>query len=289
MGLKYDKLVAESLTTMGTFCNIYNDMKSRATSVFCWKLKSGESFMKKFGVHSSYVERGVYSNGRIAFAYDKILNKWLVGGFSVVSENRITRIPTRIRMIGRGTYFNQDEFCILYDTQSRVPIFPLLYEKCRRYAETMRTIDVNVHQQRTPRITVVPEEKLLSVKNMYAQADDYRDNIYGVGNEFDMNAFNSILTPAPAVFVQLNEYRHDLYNEMLNIIGVTSVTVDKKDRHTSDEVLYSVGGTYQSRFNREYPRQEFILEMKEKLDVELECLFYDDVTFNREEVKDDDV
>lgn len=276
-------MIAESLNTFETMCNVYNDIKSRAVSVFAW-----DDLASKIGVSSSYLERGLYSNGSMAFAYDKVMDKWLVSTFSVTkyAYPHGEPVPVQIRLNGIGATFNKGEFVIVYDTQSRTPLFPIIKEYCRRYAETFRTIDVNVHQQRTPRLTLVPENRLLSTKNVFAQADDYNDNIVGVADEFDVNKYNQFLNPAPLVFDKLNEYRHDLYNTMLGLIGITSMQADSKDRHVVDEVRFSNGGNFQSRFNRFTPRDEFIATMRDRYDIELNCKFYDNMpsTWEREEV-----
>lgn len=275
--------IAESLNTYETMLNVYNDIKSRAVSVFAWP-----DLREKLGISSSYFERSLYGHGSVAVCYDSIMG-WIVGAYSVVQFKYVNgeRKPTRIRLIGQGGYYDEGEFIICYDTQARIPLFPQLRERCRRYAEVQRTIDVNVHQQRTPRLTLVPEERLLSIKNVFAQADNYADNIVGVADEFDLQKYTQFLNAAPMVFPQLNEYRHDLYNEMLGLIGITSMQADTKDRHVVDEVRFANGGNFQSRFNRFTPREEFQTEMADRFNIELAFKFYDDMPATWKEVERD--
>jgi hypothetical protein len=247
-----------SLSTYRSLINTYHEVRGRAISVFSWNDLPTL-------VESDLMETKAYSNGSVAVCYDRFLNRFILGSFiplEYLDANK--RQPSRIKLIAQGGIYEFDEFVILYDTASRIMLGPIIMEKCERLVETQRTIDINVHQQRTPRITVVPEDKLQSMKNLNAQIDNYEDNVVGVGDEFDIQQYTSILQPAPPIFNDLYQYKCQLYSEILNLLGITSVTQQNRERLIVDELRFSNGGTFQSRFNRYNPRTQFVKDFELK-------------------------
>lgn len=247
-----------SLSTYRSLINTYHEVRGRAISVFSWNDLPNL-------VESNLMEIKAYSNGSVAVCYDKFLNRFIMGGFIALEYlDQDQQQPARIKLIAQGGIYEFDEFVILYDTASRLMLSPIILEKCERMVEVQRTIDINIHQQRTPRLTLVPEDKVLSMKNLYAQIDNYGDNIVGVSDEFDINEYSSILQPAPPLFTELYQYKSQLYSEILNLLGITSVTQQNRERLIVDELRFSNGGTFQSRFNRYNPRAQFVKDFEAK-------------------------
>lgn len=247
-----------SLSTYRSLINTYHEVRSRAISVFSWNDLPDL-------VESNLLEIKSYSNGSVAVCYDKFLNRFIMGSYIALEYlDQDQQQPARIKLIAQGGIYNFDEFVILYDTASRLMLSPIILEKCERLVEVQRTIDINIHQQRTPRLTLVPEDKVLSMKNLYAQIDNYGDNIVGVSDEFDINEYSSILQPAPPLFNELYQYKSQLYSEILNLLGITSVTQQNRERLIVDELRFSNGGTFQSRFNRYNPRAQFVKDFEAK-------------------------
>lgn len=247
-----------SLSTYRSLINTYHEVRSRAISVFSWNDLPNL-------VESNLMEIKTYSNGSVALCYDRFLNRFIMGGYIPLEYlDQDEQQPSRIKLIAQGGVYEFDEFVILYDTASRIMLGPIIMEKCERLVETQRTIDINIHQQRTPRITIVPEDKLQSIKNLYAQIDNYGDNVVGVGDEFDVQQYTSILQPAPPIFNDLYQYKCQLYSEILNLLGITSVTQQNRERLIVDELRFSNGGTFQSRFNRYNPRVQFVKDFELK-------------------------
>lgn len=247
-----------SLSTYRSLINTYHEVRGRAISVFSWNDLPTL-------VESNLMEIKAYSNGSVAVCYDKFLNRFIMGGFIPLAYlDQDEQQPSRIKLIAQGGIYEFDEFVILYDTASRLLLSPIILEKCERLVEVQRTIDINIHQQRTPRITIVPEDKEQSIKNLYAQIDNYCDNVVGVGDEFDVQQYNSILQPAPPIFNELYQYKSQLYSEILNLLGITSVTQQNRERLIVDELRFSNGGTFQSRFNRYNPRAQFVKDFELK-------------------------
>lgn len=247
-----------SLSTYRSLINTYHEVRSRAISVFSWNDLPTL-------VESDLMETKAYSNGSVALCYDRFLNRFILGSYIPLEYlDTDKRQPSRIKLIAQGGIYEFDEFVILYDTASRIMLGPIIMEKCERLVETQRTIDINVHQQRTPRVTIVPEDKLQSMKNLNAQIDNYEDNVVGVSDEFDVQQYTSILQPAPPIFNDLYQYKCQLYSEILNLLGITSVTQQNRERLIVDELRFSNGGTFQSRFNRYNPRAQFVKDFELK-------------------------
>ena len=71
---------------------------------------------------------------------------------------------------------------------------------------------------------------------------------------------NTILAPAPYVSDKVNEHKKDIWSEFLRLIGVTSLTVQKKERVITDEIQTSQGGTIIGRYSTAYPRDKWKLK-----------------------------
>ena len=64
-----------------------------------------------------------------------------------------------IQVIGSNGYTRKlslDDCVIMYDNNSKIPIFTIIYQYATRLALCQRTIDINIWQQKTTRIWKVP-------------------------------------------------------------------------------------------------------------------------------------
>ena len=86
---------------------------------------------------------------------------------------------------------------------------------------------------------------------------DYDGNapvIYGDKN-LDLNGIKAIQTGANYVADKIYDLKTKVWNEALTFLGISNVSIQKKERLVSDEVLRSQGGTVASRYSRLQARQ----------------------------------
>jgi type III secretory pathway component EscV len=139
-------------------------------------------------------------------------------------------------------------------------------------------MDVNIMQQKTPRIYQVPQNLKRSVEDLTSDIDAGVETILTYDN-LNIDSVNVLLTPAPLVIPELREEFNNLWSEALRIIGISNVSIQKKERLIRDEMSALNGGTIASRFSRWEPRKKAIEEINEKfadyLEKPIEVEFYD--------------
>ena len=145
----------------------------------------------------------------------------------------------------------------MYDNNSRLPLYPEILQLSERMALSQRVQDVNILQQKTPRIWLTSDDKVESLKDALNNIDGNESTVITLDNDF-MKDTNVVLNPAPYVSDKLAENKLELWNEFLTLIGVANTSFTKKERNITDEVRFSQGGTIANRFSRFEARKKAI-------------------------------
>lgn len=252
------KLINSQLTNMLTMQSYRRRMCSMAENVLL--IKELPEF-----IDVGYVNRHLLRRGAIVFFVDEVLGL-LALPYVNISRRDIYGRPRKIIVRGEnGLYrrtlenkIGQDpEFVIMYDNQSRLPIYPEILQLSERIALSQRVQDINILQQKTPRIWATSDEKVKSLKDALNEIDGNDSVVITLDNEF-MKDTNAILQPAPYVADKLHENKQELWNEFLTLIGVANTSFQKKERNITDEVQYSQGGTIANRYSRFESRKRAI-------------------------------
>ena len=114
----------------------------------------------------------------------------------------------------------------------------------------------------------------LTLKKVLEQVDSNVENILTYKG-IDLNQVSSILNTAPYVADKLNEAKKEEWSEFLEMIGIASNTIQKKERLITDEIFTSMGGTIASRFNRYESRRKAVEEINKLFGTTIEVGFYD--------------
>ena len=149
------KLINSQLTNMKTYLMYREEMLTLAENVF--EFKNLPEF-----IDVSYLNKTLLRNGSIAFFEDEVLGL-IALPYDVIGNFDIYGRPLNIMArAANGTYYkklSRDEFVIMYDNNGRYPIFLDICQMAERIALSKRTIDVNIVQQRTPRIWKTSQDK----------------------------------------------------------------------------------------------------------------------------------
>lgn len=230
-------------------------------------------------VDMKYVNRCLFRQGVVASFIDDVLGH-LILPFQNVGVLDCYGRPTTIICYGLNGYrskiLKRDEFVLLYDTTGE---YPLIYD-VEQYAERMsldvRTMDINIGQQKTPRIFTTSSGNEMTVKNIINNIDSCENEVLAYSNQ-EIDDLNAVLAPAPFVADKVNEHKREVWSEFLRLIGVTDITIQKKERLIKDEVNYSQGGTIIGRYASAYPRDIWKQQCKEKLGIDVDWHFYDNL------------
>ena len=97
---------------------------------------------------------------------------------------------------------------------------------------------------------------------------------------------NCVLAPAPYVADKLNQDKREEWSEFLELVGISNVGVQKKERVIRDEIMTSMGGTIASRYSRFESRRLAVDEINKKFNQNIEVEFYDGLPSTIENVDD---
>lgn len=264
------KLINSQLTNMKTYIMYRNQMITLAENVF--EFKNLPDF-----IDTCYLNKILLRNGSIAFFKDDVLGV-IALPYDVIGNFDIYGRPVEIMArAANGTYYkklNPGEFVIMYDNSSRYPIYMDICQMAERIALSKRTIDVNIIQQRTPRIWKTSQDKKRTLEDMLADIDGMEENI-ATYESLDIDDMNVILAPAPYVAGEIDMHLDKEWAEFYRLIGVANLIEQKKERMIKDEMSASQGGTIASRFSRFEPRKRAIEKINEKFGTIIEVSYYD--------------
>lgn len=227
-------------------------------------------------VDVAYINKILVEKGSIAWFKDEVMGllalPWVrQGNLDVYGR------PTTIRVYGTNGYtkvLNVGEYVIMYDNYGKYPLLLDITQYAQRLANCVRVQDINISQQKTPRYWKTSQDKVESIKGLLNKIDSDENAVIGY-DDINIEDTQCVLEPAPYVTDKLDDYKNNIFNEFLRLIGVANLTVQKKERNIKDEVLASQGGTIASRFSRFEPRKKALDLINEKFDVDIQVKFFD--------------
>lgn len=279
------KILNSQLSNYRTYIMHRNQCLTMAENVF----KIGNIIKYCPMIDIDYVNKTLLRDGSIAWFYDDILNEILALEYINLGTLDIYGRPTKIQAVGKNGYrktLKQGEFVIMYDNNSHNSIYLDICQYAERIALNNRVCDINIAQQRMPRIWKVPQEKVESFKLLIEDIDSNVDSVMAY-EDLDIDDSSSILAPAPFVADKIDIHNEKIWNEFLRLIGVANLTVQKKERNIKDEILASQGGTIASRNSRFEPRQRAIEQINKLFKINLTVEFYDGVPSTEDEKNED--
>lgn len=265
------KVINSQLSNYRTYLNYRDKMLTLAMNVF--QFKGIDNF-----VDMSVVNYELITKGSVAFFYDEIMDKVLALPYSNIGKLDMYGRPTKIMVRAKNGQFvrslNNGEFVIMYDNDSHLPIYSNILASCERLALIKRTADINIRQQQTNRFWKTSEENKKTVENVVNQVEANLETVLTYDN-IDLSDTTSVLAPAPYVADKLNDAKKEEWAEFLELIGISNVAVQKRERLIKDEIVCSMGGTIASRYSRFESRRKALEEIKEKWGKNIEVEFYD--------------
>lgn len=238
------------LQNQRTYLQYVNRLTELSISMFDWKNLPDT-------IDARFLELALFNDGMAVFFKDEVMGylglQVMIGGALNVYRIPITR-----------TAFSQNGYQMKLDPNNSVIIFNNMLhtnsildvqEMSKRLYEIQRTIDVNIIQQKTPKIITCTENQRLVMKNLYAQYMGNEPFIFGDKN-LDLSGIKTLDTTSPYVADKLYELKTQYWNEALTYLGISNVNTIKKERMITDEVQRNLGGTIASRYSRLFMRQQ---------------------------------
>lgn len=265
------KTVNSQLSNMKTYINYRDKMLILAENVFTFKN------INNF-IDMAVVNHELVCKGSVAFFIDDVTKELLALPYVNLGDFDFYGRPTKIKVVPiQGTYnriLNSDEFVIMYDNESKIPIWMNILSSAERMASIKRSIDINIAQQKMPRFFKTSEENKKTVEDIVNEIDANVNTVVTYDN-ININDTTCVLAPSPYVADKLNMAKREEWAEFLELIGISNISVNKKERVIKDEIESSMGGTIASRYSRYESRRKAIEEINKKFNQNIEVEFYD--------------
>ncbi len=276
MGRKNKEFWQSAFRNNATFQQYYNRLTELSISMFEWVNLPPE-------IDPRYLELTLFSRGMVVFFQDSELKSDDMGGYvalqaTVNGQFNLYGIPNKRHVYSVNGYNNNVD-----ETNSVIIYNNLLHTDSRldvqMFAERLynldRAIDVNANAQKTPILIRCLETQRLSLSNLYKEYDGNAPVIMG-DKGLDPNAFSVLKTDAPYVADKLYTLKTQIWNEALTYLGISNISVTKKERLITDEVERNQGGTIASRYSRLEARRQACRQINEMFGLDIDCKFRDD-------------
>ena len=240
-------------------------------------------------IDTAFLNKQLLLKGSIAFFKDEVMGV-LALPYSIIGSLDVYGRPTSIQVMGQNGYvrsLKKEEYIIMYDNNGRYPIYLDILQYAERVADIVRTIDINVNQQKSPRYWKVPHGMEKTFKDIISNIEGNQEYITTY-EDIDLSEVSSVLTPSPYVSDKLCELKDKTFNEFLRLIGIANMSYQKKERNIRDEITAMQGGTIASRYSRFTPREKAVKEINEKWGLNIEVEYYDGLPTTLQETLDTD-
>ena len=238
------------LQNQRTYLQYVNRLTELSISMYDWKNLPDT-------IDARFLELALFNDGMAVFFKDEVMGylglQVMIGGALDIYRIPITR--TAFAQNGYQMKLDQSNSVIIFNNMLHTNSILDVQEMSKRLYEIQRTIDVNVIQQKTPKIVTCTENQRLVMKNLYAQYMGNEPFIFGDKN-LDLSGIKTLDTTSPYVADKLYELKTQYWNEALTYLGISNVNTVKKERMITDEVQRNLGGTIASRYSRLFMRQQ---------------------------------
>ena len=238
------------LQNQRTYIQYVNRLTELSISMFEWKNLPDT-------IDARFLELALFNDGMSVFFKDEVMGylglQVMIGG--KLNVYRIPIIRTAFAQNGYQMKLDQSNSVIIFNNMLHTNSILDVQEMSKRLYEIQRTIDVNVIQQKTPKIITCTENQRLVMKNLYAQYMGNEPFIFGDKN-LDLSGIKTLDTTSPYVADKLYDLKTQYWNEALTYLGISNVNTVKKERMVTDEVQRNLGGTIASRYSRLFMRQQ---------------------------------
>lgn len=270
---KYNTLFDDSLAMNNrTYIQYLNRLTELAISMFEWKNLPPT-------VDPRYLELKLFENGCVVYFNDDVIGDLCL---DCIVSGRLDVYGYPILRRAYSGYNNYqkllkpDNSVIIYNNFLRTNSVLDVKMFARRLATLDRIIDVNSNAQKTPVLIRSSEKQRMTMVNLYKEFDGNAPFIFG-DKDLDLSNLTVLKTDAPYVADKIYQLKTEIWNEALTYLGISNISVNKKERLISDEVTRNQGGTIASRYSRLESRRQAVKHINEMFNTEIEVNYRDDL------------
>lgn len=279
------RMINSQLSNARTYRMYFRQMLALAENVFEFE------GLNRF-IDVSYLNKTLLRQGSIAWFKDDVLGGVIALPYRSLTTLDVYGRPKKIEVFSKANNYHRilkkSEFVIMYDNNGRYPLYLDIAQMAERMALCVRTQDINIAQQKTPRVWKTNQDKLNSTKALLNNVDANVESIVAHESE-DLEGLECVLQPAPYVTDKIEQKIDKLWAEFFRLIGVANLQEQKRERVIQDEMIASQGGTIASRYSRYEPRANAIAKINEKFGTKISVKYYDGEPSSEQKGELDDV
>lgn len=194
------------------------------------------------GIDEKHLERYLFNEGRCMFFKDQNVG-WIITKCTDAGTLNFYDEPTALLPVATDAVEldlktrEPGEDCVLiYNNDYAYPTARTIMMYAARLTEMQRTIDINIHAQKTPVLIKASDKTRLSAKQIYAKWSGFEPLIITDKNLADGIEMEVLHIAAPIVFDKLAIEKNKLWNECMTFLGINNANMDKRERLVDDEV-----------------------------------------------------
>lgn len=221
--------------TLLTFQDNLLRLSMLAQTVFKWKGLPN-------GIDEKHLERYLFNEGRCMFHKDPKVG-WIItkcndaGTLNFYDEpTGLIPVATNAQDLDLSERAPGVDCVLIYNNDYAYPTARTILMYAARLTEMQRTIDINIHAQKTPVLIKASDKTRLSAKQVYKQWSGFEPLIITDKNLTDGVEMEVLSIAAPIVFDKLAIEKNKLWNECMTFLGINNANMDKRERLVDDEV-----------------------------------------------------
>ncbi len=260
-----------AMSTITTFDYYYDRLAELALSMFEWENLPDT-------VDPRFLELALFSNGKAVFFKDDELG-FIALKAATSGRLNVYNVPlTRHAYASNGYHadLDQNNSVLIYNNYMRSNSLAGIRMFAKRLADLDTTIDVNAKAQKTPILIECDENERLTMANIYKEYSGDSPVIFARKGVNASKALSVLTTSAPYVCDKLYDLKTQIWNEALTYLGISNISVQKKERLITDEVVRNQGGTIASRYSRLETRREACKQINKMFGLNVQCNYRDD-------------
>lgn len=248
--------------------DIYSRLCQIAVNTISWKNLPPE-------IDQRFLELALFGTGSAVFYWEEVVERFVCLTVMYGGPLDIYRIPKyRTAYAANGYHYKLTDknSVILWNNYSRTSDFPTLELMSFRLANALRTMDVNLNAQKTPILLRTSQNKLLSMKNLYAQYEGNAPIIYG-SKDLDPEEIGVINTTAPFIADKAFDMYQRFWEDAMNFLGIETANRVKHERLLTDEIMANLGYARAQRYVRINARKRACEEINRMFGLNIDVEF----------------
>lgn len=210
-------------------------------------------------IDQRFMELVLIADGQAVYFNDEVIGN-LCLRTTINGPLDLYDIPIMRRAYSTNGYQRQlsiDDSVLIFNNYLHRPSKAEIGYYADRLAKFDEIIDINLNAQKTPILIQADQTERFSMQQLYMQYDGNVPYIFGSKN-LRPDSIKVMKTDAPFLADRIYQMKVDCWNEMLTWLGISNVSIMKKERMITDEVQRSQGGTNASKYSSLEARRDAV-------------------------------